>query len=139
MSTLSLLMSELVSHLQSDSTLTGLTDSITTDAGYDKVPRGIRIHVRPVDNNANESNTLGGRMRDVVVGFVLVGRNINQSASDTAVEEVIEALDNATRTFLSQTDITNRRVAFICERDMADDYPEMRIEYASVSYKIATV
>lgn len=139
MTQLSDVVAELESHLKNDTNVSNAFGSITTDAGYDAIPRGLRLHIRPVDNNANETELLGGRMRDAVVGLVIVGRHPKQSTSDTEFASAIEALDLATLSFVAVSNLTNRRTRFVCERDMADDYPEMRIEFASVSYRIVEV
>ena len=134
MGNISDVLPELVAHLSSDPALKGLVDSVSDNADYDKVPRGCRVHVRPVDGNANERMHIGARTRELLIGLVIVSRFAKMQTSDTQVNAVIEALDSATQTFVSRSEHTSGRARFVAERDLADEYPEMRIEYVMVGY-----
>lgn len=134
MGNLSDVIPELITHLSSDLALKGLVDSVSDSADYDKVPRGCRVHVRPVDGNANERMLINGRMRELLIGVVIISRYVRMQTSDTHVNAVIEALDKATQSFVSVSEHVSSRARFVAERDLADDYPEMRIEYVMVGY-----
>lgn len=139
MTELSDVISALETFLSSDTDTRSLVDMVTTDTRYDKVPRGMRVHVRPVNPNTNEQAHIGARKRDVHVGLVLVGNHSREDESDDAFALTLEALDRATRMFASQSELVNRRTMFDSPRELADEYTKFRIEYAIVGFSLVEV